>query len=254
MSLPASALAQAADAALRVASLNLCTDEMLLLLGQPQQIVSVSHLSHSPHETALWRVAQAHRANDGKLESVIAQRPKLILTMGGAGGARQTLARRFGARLVELPYPSSPADVIAQAAQVAAMLGRPDAAVPFRRQFERLKASRPRLEGGAFLGGGGLTLSPEGLGAAWLALAGFHQPVVANGRFSLETLATSPPKWLIRSNYRAEQASRGTAWMRHPIVTRLGPRTLDTDGRAWTCGGLPMLDEVAKLRMRRAAR
>ncbi len=54
-SLPASALAQAADAALRVASLNLCTDELLLLLGQPRQIVSVSHLSHSPHETALWR-------------------------------------------------------------------------------------------------------------------------------------------------------------------------------------------------------
>jgi len=252
--LPASALAQAADAALRVASLNLCTDELLLLLGQPQQIVSVSHLSHSPYETALWRVARGHRVNDGKLESAIALRPQLILTMGGAGGARQTLARRFGARLIELPYPNTPAEVVAQALQVAALLGRPSAALPYRRQLAQLEATRPQLEEGAFLGGGGLSLSPQALGASWLALAGFRQPALPNGRFSLETLAAKPPKWLIRSDYRAQQTSRGTAWLKHPLVTRLAPRTLTTDGRAWTCGGLPMLAEVARLRARRSAR
>lgn len=252
--MPAFALAHAADAALRVASLNLCTDELLLLLGQPQQIVSVSHLSHSPHETALWQVARTHRANDGKLESVLAQRPQLILTMGGAGGARQMLARRFGARLVELPYPSTPAEVISQASQVAALLGLPAAALPYRRQLARLEATQPHLETGAFLGGGGLSLSPQGLGASWLALAGFRQPALSNSRLNLETLAINPPKWLIRSDYRVDQASRGTVWLKHPLVARLAPRTLMTDGRVWTCGGLPMLAEVAKLRARRIAR
>jgi iron complex transport system substrate-binding protein len=160
-------LGLAADAALRVASLNLCTDELLLLLARPQDIVSVSHLSHSGRETSLWRGARRHPANDGKLESVLARRPRLILTMGGSGGARQALAQRFGARLVELPYPSSPSDVVAQAEQVAALLGNPAAALPFRRQFDRLGASRPRLEDGAFVGGGGLSLAPGGLGASW---------------------------------------------------------------------------------------
>jgi iron complex transport system substrate-binding protein len=247
-------LAHAADAALRVASLNLCTDELLLLLAEPRQIVSVSHLSHSPRETILWARGRTHRANDGKLESVIALRPQLILAMGGAGGARQSLARRFGARLVELPYASTPADVIAQAAQIAALLGRPAAAAPYRLHLARLNATRPRLEDGAFLGGGGLSLSPQGLGASWLALAGFRQPALPNSRLSLETLATYPPKWLIRSDYRADQASRGAAWLNHPLVTRLGPRTLATDGRAWTCGGLLMLEEVSRIRARRAAR
>lgn len=252
--MPASVLAAAAEAAVRVASLNLCTDELLLLLAEPRQIVSVSHLSQSPYETALWQRARAHPANDGKLESVVALRPQLILTIGGSGGARAALARRFGARLVELPYPSSPAEGVAQAVQVAALLGRPGAALPYRQQLARLEATRPRLKEGAFLSGGGLSLSPEGLGASWLALAGFRQPPLPNSRLSLETLATRPPKWLIRSDYRADQASRSTAWLKHPLVTRLSSRTLTTDGRAWTCGGLPMLGEVVRLRAQRSAR
>jgi iron complex transport system substrate-binding protein len=252
--LPAFGWTLAADAALRVASLNLCTDEVLLLLGQPGQIVSVSHLSHSPRETALWRAAQGHRANDGKLESVIALRPQLILTMGGAGGDRQALARRFGARLVELPYAASPAEVVAQASQVAALLGRPAAALPYHRQLARLSATQPSVEEGAFLGGGGISLSPQGLAASWLRLAGFRQPALPNSRLNLELLATKAPKWLIRSDYRADQASRGAAWLNHPLVRRLAARTLPTDGRAWTCGGLPMLAEVERLRARRAGR
>ena len=47
------ALAGAAEAApRRVASLNLCTDELLLMLGEPGQIVSVTHLAQQPAETA----------------------------------------------------------------------------------------------------------------------------------------------------------------------------------------------------------
>lgn len=252
--MPASVLVAAADAALRVASLNLCTDEMLLLLGRPAQIVSVSHLSHSPQETALWSIARRFPANDGKLESVLALRPQLILTMGGTGSARQALARRFGARLIELPYPSSPAEVVAQAGTVATLLGSPNAVARHRARLGRLEAVRRPLEEGAFVGGGGISLSPEGLGASWLALAGFRQPALPGGRLTLEALASRPPKWLIRSNYRDNQSSRASQWLKHPLVTRAARRTLVTDGRPWTCGGLPMLAEVERLRRVRAAR
>nr|WP_314444868.1 hypothetical protein [uncultured Sphingomonas sp.] len=247
-------MALAADAALRVASLNLCTDELLLLLAAPRQIVSVSHLSHAPEESPLWRTARAFPFNNGRLESAVVHKPQLILTMGSVGGARAALARRFGARLVELPYPDSPGEVVEQAEQVARLLGRPSAALSFRRQLAQLNATRPPISDGAFLASGGLSLAPQGLGASWLSLAGFRQPALASNRLSLELLATSPPNWLIRSDYRFEQASRGAAWLRHPVVSRLESRTLSTDGRAWTCGGLPMLDEITRLRSRKANR
>src|SRR5437763_4221986 len=59
--------ADAAAAPRRVASLNLCTDELLLLLAGPGQIASVSYLSQLSQETPLWARARAYRRNDGSL-------------------------------------------------------------------------------------------------------------------------------------------------------------------------------------------
>ena len=60
--MPAFALL-AASLPLRVASLNLCTDEYLLLLARPERIVSVSYLSRDPHESPLWKIARRYRGN-----------------------------------------------------------------------------------------------------------------------------------------------------------------------------------------------
>ena len=55
--MPASALLTAASlASLEVASLNLCTDEYLLVLAAPAQIVSVTHLAQQPED----RKGEAH--------------------------------------------------------------------------------------------------------------------------------------------------------------------------------------------------
>ena len=56
--MPAFASLLAASAALRVASLNMCTDEYLLLLARPSEIASVSRLSRDPADC----VAVADRA------------------------------------------------------------------------------------------------------------------------------------------------------------------------------------------------
>jgi iron complex transport system substrate-binding protein len=250
--MPVSALALAAEAAVRAASLNLCTDEYLLLLAEPRQIVSVSHLSRDPLETTLADRGKRFPANDGTLEGVARHRPTLLLTMGSGGGDRLRIAARLGMTVLDLPYPSSPEKVIAQARQVARALGRPAAAEPYAAFHARLSATAPRPVEGALLGHGGLSIAPDGLSARWLRLAGYAQPPLAGNRLTLERLATSPPKWLIRSDYRSRQQSRGQAFLRHPLVRRLSPRTRMTDGRPWTCGGLPMLAEVARLRDQRA--
>ncbi|WP_294171530.1 hypothetical protein [uncultured Sphingomonas sp.] len=242
----------ASAAALRVASLNLCTDEYLLLLAKPGEIASVSHLSRDPRESVLWREARRHAANAGSLERALQPRPTLLLTMGGGGGrSTALLARRLGIRVLDLPYPASIADVERQSVRVAAALGDPRRALPLLRQVADLHRKAPsKARDVAFLGGGGLSLDPAALGAQWMRLAGLQQRALADGRLSLETLATRPPQLLLRSDYRSGQWSRDAAWLRHPLVRRLERRTVRVDGRSWTCAGLPMIAEVRRLQER----
>lgn len=248
------ALAAPAKAAAprRVASLNLCTDELVLLLAAPEQIVSVTHLAQQAAETPLWRRAGRYRRNDGSLVSVVPLRPDLVVTMGGGGGAdRRRIAGRLGLNVVDLPFAASLADVEAAIARLAAALGRPRAGAAMLRRIAALKAGRPaRAADAIWLGGGGRTVSAHGLEAQWMALAGLRQRPMRGDRVSLETLLVRPPAILLRSDYRPGQYSAGQRWLTHPAARRGGPasRTIPTDGRRWTCMGPLLIDEIHRLR------
>ena len=114
----------------RVASLNLCTDELLLLLAAPGQIASVTHLAQQPAETPLWRQARRYARNDGSLLSVVPHSPDLVVTMGGGARDRLRIAERLGIRTIDLPFAQSIADVEASIARLAAALGRSRAPPP----------------------------------------------------------------------------------------------------------------------------
>ncbi|HYJ82090.1 MAG TPA: ABC transporter substrate-binding protein [Allosphingosinicella sp.] len=234
----------------RVASLNLCTDELLLTLGDPAQIASVTHLAQQPAETPLWREARRYRRNDGSLVSVAGTRPDLVLTMGGGARDRGRIARRLGIRVLDLPYPQSLADIEAAVRTVSAALGRPAAGAAALARIDRLKRSRPaRAADTIWLGGGGRTVAAGSLAAQWMALAGFRQRAMAGDRVSLEQLLLRPPAVILRSDYRSGQYSGEQRWLSHPLARRVrGARTVATDGRAWTCMGPLLAAEIERLK------
>ena len=98
------ASATRAEGPRRVASLNLCTDELLLALADPGQIVSVTHLAQDPAETPAWRQALRYSRNDGTLLSVAPLRPDLVITMGGGARDRLRIAGRLGSATLDLPF------------------------------------------------------------------------------------------------------------------------------------------------------
>lgn len=250
------ALATPAEAApTRVASLNLCTDELVLALAAPGQIVSVTHLAQDPAETPLWRQARRYRRNDGSLLSVAALRPDLVVTMGGGARDRLRIAERLGIRTIDLPFATSIADVEAGIRRLAAALGRPAAGEALLRRIAALRADAPPAWiDTIWLGGGGRTVAATGLEAQWMALAGLRQRAVRGDRVGLETLIARPPRVLLRSDYRAGQYSAAQRWLTHPAARSVrGARILPTDGRRWTCMGPTLIDEIQRLR-REAAR
>ena len=247
--MPASALLLAASAAVRAASLNLCSDEYLLLLARPDEIASVSFLSRDPLESSLWKSARRHDANRGSIEQVVGQRPSLVLTMGGGGRSSAMIAGRLGIRTLELSSANSPDDVARNLAVVAGAIGHPARAVPLVRRLRDLQRSAPHQPADAiWLSGNGLSLASDSAGAKWLALAGLRQRALPGAKADLETLLVRPPAVIVESNYRRGQVSEATTWLSHPIVKRARSRRLKTDGRAWTCTGPLMIDEIARLK------
>lgn len=238
-------------AAVSVASLNLCTDEYLLLLARPQEIASVSFLSQDPQESPLWRAAKTHPSNRGSLEDVIATKPNIVLTMGGGGRATGLIARRLGVQTVELRSAVSLDDVAANLLTVASVLGDVQRARPWVERLSRLQSTAPQQTRDAiWLGSRGLSVSVPSVGSEWLRLAGLKQRPLKGGRVSLETILASPPEVLVESPYRSSQMSLGSAWLNHPIVRNAKSRRVTTDGRAWTCMGPLLLREVERLRTR----
>lgn len=244
------ALAAAAEAApRRAASLNLCTDEYLLLLARPGEIASLSFLSSEPLESVLWRRARGFPRNRGTLESALAQRPQLVLTMSGRGRMTEAIAMRMGIRVIELPLPGSLAELEANLRLTAAALGQPDRAEPLIARLAALRSTAPaRAADAIYLSAGGQSLVSNGLGAEWLRLAGLAQRPLRGGRADLETLLARPPRLIVRSDYRSGQASAGNRWLHHPAVRRLTTRTIVVDGRPWTCMGPTLMPQIAGLR------
>ena len=234
----------------RVASLNLCTDELLMMLADPAQIASVTHLAQSPAETALWRRARQFTRNDGSLLSVAALRPDLVITMGGGARDRLRIAARLGIPTLDLPFAQSLADVERSVVRLASALGRPAAGTVLLRRIAALRRTAPaaRLDT-IWLGGGGRTVAAGGLEAQWMQLAGLRQRAVGGDRVGLEELISRPPRLLLRSDYRQGQFSGAQRWLSHPMARHpRGSRTLTTDGRLWTCMGPLLISEVIRLR------
>ncbi len=251
--LAASALLGAAPATAeprRVASLNLCTDELLLQLADPAQIASVTWLSQQEAETPLWRQARLYPHNDGSLLSVVERRPDLIVTMGGGTRDRLGIAARLGIPTLDLVFAQTLGEVGENVRRLAAAIGRPSAGAAVLRRMNALIRSRPPLRVDTiWLGGGGRTVAATGLEAQWMALAGLRQRPLRGDRVSLETLIASPPALLLRSDYRAGQYSNGQRWLTHPAARlAAGVQTLPTDGRLWTCMGPSLIGEIERLR------
>ena len=248
-------LAGAAEAAPvgRVASLNLCTDELLLMIARPDQILSVTHLAQQPAETPLWREARRHRRNDGSLVSVAGLRPNLVLTMGGGIRDRTGLAKRLGIKALDIPFPQSLDDVAKAIAAVSKAVGTPAAGAALVRRMQFLRRTAPEAKKDTvWLGGGGRTVQAGSLAAQWMGLAGFQQKSIKGERVSLEQLLMNPPEVILRSDYRSGQYSAEQRWLAHPLArgTRKS-RTIVSDGRPWTCMGPPMIAEVERLRRAR---
>ncbi|GAB1364424.1 ABC transporter substrate-binding protein [Rhodobacter sp.] len=234
-----------ADAPSRVVSINLCTDQLAMMLAAPGQLVSVSHLARDPLSSSMVAEAAAYAENRGQAEQVFLMQPDLVLAGTYTSLASVNLLRGLGIEVLQVPPVNSLDEVADQILIVGQALGREDEAkalvAEFRAGVDRLTWHGPTATAALYYPNG-YTTGAGTLADDVLAHTGFHNigataGLTGGGTLPLERLVMAEPDVVVTSA-PYPGASRSEEMLTHPALTLLRQNagvatTTDAD---WICG------------------
>lgn len=242
----------------RVVSVNLCTDQLALLLADEGQLVSVSRLGHDPDSSAMVEEALAYPTNGSGAEEVYLLNPDLVVAGTFTDAATVQLLRDLGIR-VELFAPArSLADVPARLRQMGEVLGQETRAEEVIADFDARLADltvtlEPRPKAALYYVNS-YTAGDKSLAHEILSVAGFDNITTGMGMgwggvLALEQLVMLQPDVIIQGRDYPGQA-RAEDNLNHPALTAL-PGTLmagELTDRDWICGTPQVLRAVEDMR------
>ena len=233
----------------RVASVNVCTDQLVMLLADPEQIVSLSQLSDDPRSSVLADEAKAFPKNDAQAETLAVQAPDIVV--GGAYNdpAMISLLRSIGISVALFPITSSLKAIPEEIRLMGGLLKQEAKAEALARRFERdlAKFDPPRpdaplaaffMPNGYALGAG--TLSHDILVAGGARNLSVELGVQGNGTLSIEQVLLSHPDLLI-STQPYEGFSRSEEMVTHPALAEFPVMNSTVH---WVCGTPFVIDAI----------
>lgn len=248
-----------AEAPKRVVSVNLCTDQLAMMVADPEQLISISYLARDPMSSAMAYEAKQFGSNHSQIEEIVALKPDMVLTHQWTSPFLISMLERFDIPYVQFASVDKLADIPAQYLQMGEVLGQREKAKKLANEFQdQLDA----LITGIVHVGVPLTVSSYGpngwvgggqsLGADILATTGFNNTASKlsgdfGGYVPLETFVMERPDVVLTSQLWPA-SSRGESIMMHPAVIQSGLQAslISTDAN-WDCGNLNVLHAVKQM-------
>ena len=252
-------LAPAAAAPPRIVSMNVCADQLLIPLADPEQILGLSRYSRDAWQSFAADDARRYPILSGGAEDVLVLRPDIVVA--GLFDKRSTreLLKAKGLRLAEFSVPRNLDEVKAQIRQMGDLVGHPeradaqiarlDDAVARARQAVVRKAYRVLL-----LARRGWVTGTDSLLSSLLAETGLVNAAgdlgIGFGGFApLETIVNLKPDLIIVSDASDRAEDDGRAFLLHPALERFYPpsRRIVIPDRLTVCGGVMLADALDRL-------
>ncbi|MCO5159831.1 MAG: ABC transporter substrate-binding protein [Mesorhizobium sp.] len=241
----------------RVMSLNVCTDQLAMLLAAPGQLVSVSELASDPGLSFHSALAAAYPHNRGLAEEVLVAKPDVVVT--GAYSLHNTtpLLRRLGYRIEEFQYSQTLDTIPGEIRRMGTILGTEsraeEIAASFETELSRIESDRCGMsptaiaydQNGIALGAGSLVDSA--MRAAGLRNIAAELGYAGMTPFPLELLVENRPDIVVLPEPLADTPALADLIAAHPAIRALGQGTLRIHlprGSA-SCGG-PFVIEAVK--------
>lgn len=246
------------DGPRRVVSMNVCTDQLAILIAGEGQLHSVSYLAFLPEASALAAEASRFARNHGLAEEIFLMRPDLVIA--GTYTTRPTvdMLRRLGFPVEEFAPESSFDDVRANMIRMGDLLGRQKRAADLVAALDRGLAEAADSPTGktvatysanSFTSGAG-SLSNAVIEASGLDNLGTKLGIFGGGYLPLELLVLADPDLVAVDGREYAAPALAVENFVHPAFRRAaaGRRLVKVPARTWICGGPFNLEAVRILR------
>ncbi|MGB3898933.1 MAG: ABC transporter substrate-binding protein [Mesorhizobium sp.] len=251
----ASAPAIAQPAPQRVVSINLCTDQMAMLMAAPGQLKSVSFLATEKGTSMMVDEAAHYPLNHGQAEEVFLLQPDLVLAGTYTAKATVGLLQELGFRVEQFTPASSFEDVRASLVRMGALLHREQRAAELVAELEaglaELAARKPPAKNAAFYyansyTSGSGTLADAIVRAAGLSNLGDTLGFTGMTRMPLELLVAANPDLIIEGDSQYSAPALAKENFSHPAFKALSGRIVPIPDKYTICGA-PFTLEASRI-------
>jgi iron complex transport system substrate-binding protein len=240
----------------RIASMNVCTDQLLIPLADPEQIVGLSRYSRDRSES--WAAGEAHkyRILSGGAEDILVLRPDVVVASLFDKRSTRELLKAKGLHLAEFAVPRNLDEVKAQIRQMGeivqhgdratAEIAQLDAAIARARNVVAAKHySVLPLSRRGWVSGGDSLLSSLLFETGLFNVAG-DLGVSSGGYASLEAIVNAKPDFIVVSEAGDRAEDDGRAFLLHPALERLYPpaKRIVIPDRLTVCGGVMLAEAL----------
>ena len=229
----------------RIVSLNLCTDQLLLALVEPDRIASITWLSRSEGDPAQRDVARRIAVNHGSAEEVLAAHPDLVLAGRYTTATTRRLLRGAGITLLEVDAVTDWEGIRRITRQVAAATGTVSRGEVLLQEMDvilkeaaAVRPARP-VRAIGWSGAGEDVPGADTLFNTILTTAGALNIAAqerGTGSFDLEQVARARPEVLLRGSAYADARSLRGAVAVHPVLRDVPHAVVEYPEGVYGCG------------------
>ncbi len=243
----------------RIVSMNVCSDQLVLSLADPDQILGLSRFSRDAWQSWAAEKARNFPRLSGEAEDVLLHKPDLVVVSLFDKRATRDLLKAKGLHLVEFTVPRTLDEVKDQIRAMGNVLQHPDRA---EAEIARLDAAIARaravadghhyrvlpLERRGFVSGESSLISSL-LAATGLSNAAGELGFSAGGFASLEAIVKLRPDFILVSEAGDRAEDDGRAFLLHPALERFYPegKRIVLPERLTVCGGVMLADALDRL-------
>jgi iron complex transport system substrate-binding protein len=240
----------------RVASMNVCTDQLLLTLADPEQIVGLSRYSRDGFQSWAAEDARRYRLLSGGAEDILVLRPDVVVASLFDKRSTRELLKEKGLHLAEFAVPNSLEEAKDQIRRMGEIVGHPDRATA---EIARLDAAMARARRVVTdrhyrvlpVSRRGWVTGRDSLVSSLLTETGLFNAagdlgVSSGGYASLEAIVSLKPDFILVSEAGDRAEDDGGAFLLHPALERFYPlsRRIVIPDRLTVCGGVMLADAL----------